>query len=149
MATLLEEIQARASADPAFAAMLASGDHAGCAAALSVGRTKLAPRRIKEPGVVSALGVEAGEDVLSALEAFADATASGPLAAKHKGIKRMIGWLKTPDGLDIGDPLAQQLLDALAATGVLAPASVSKIKSLAQAPAPVSASEISEAVRGE
>ena len=96
----------------------------------------------REPVVVD------GEAALSALEAFARAPASGPLAAQHAGIARMVGWLGGA-GIDIGDPLAQQLLDALAATGVLAPASVAKIKALAQAPAPVGASEISEAVRGE
>ena len=148
MPDLLAEIQARASADSAFAAMLAAGDHTGCAAALSVGRTRLRSVLLTERGAMATLGVVDGEAALSALEAFARAPASGPLAAQHAGIARMVGWLGGA-GIDIGDPLAQQLLDALAATGVLAPASVSKIKSLAQAPAPVSASEVSEAVRGE
>ena len=146
--TLLEEIQARAAADPAFAASLAAGDHTACAAALSVNRTRLRSVLLTERGVMAALGVVDGEAALSALEAFAAAPASGPLAAQHAGIARMVGWLRGA-GIDIGDPLAQQLLDILAAVGVLAPASVEKIKALAQTPAPVGASEISEALRGQ
>ena len=148
MSTLLEEIQARALADPIFAERLAAGDHTACAAALSVNRTRLRSVLLTERGVMAALGVVDGESALSALEAFAAAPASGPLAAQHAGIARMVGWLSGA-GIDIGDPLAQQLLDILAAVGVLAPASVAKIKALAQTPAPVSASEVSEALRGE
>lgn len=148
MSTLLAEIQTRAAADPAFAASLAAGDHTACAAALSAGRTRLRSTLLTERGVMAALGVVDGEAALSALEAFAAAPASGPLAAQHAGISRMVGWLRGA-GIDIGDPLAQQLLDILAAVGVLAPASVVKIKALAQTPAPVGASEISEALRGQ
>ena len=146
--TLLEEIQTRAAADPTFAAALAAGDHTACAAALSVNRTRLRSVLLTERGVMAALGVVDGEAALSALEAFAAAPASGPLAAQHAGIARMVSWLSGA-GIDIGDPLAQQLLDVLAAVGVLAAPSVAKIKALAQVPAPVSASEVSAALRGE
>lgn len=143
---LKAEIDAKAAADPAFAAMLAIRDDNGMADALSVGRTKLVETMLTERGVMAALGIVDGETTLAALEAFAASTPSDPqLAAVHPGIKRMLGWLKTT-GVDVGNTLTQSLLDLLATTGVLTASAVATLKALAVVSAPVSANEISEAI---
>lgn len=143
---LKAEIDAKAAIDPAFAAMLAIRDDNGMAAALSVGRTRLAETMLTERGVMAALGIVDGEATLAALEAFAASTPSDPqLAAVHPGIKRMLGWLKTT-GVDVGNALTQSLLDLLASNAVLAPTAATKLKGLAVVPAPVSAEQVSEAI---
>ena len=140
-------ITARAGTDPAFAQLVAVRNDTGIAEALSVGRTRLTTNVLTERGIVSALGPVAGAAFINALYAFAAAPASGPLAAEHPGIKIMVAWL-APAGLDVGDALTQQLLDALAATGVLASASVATIKQLAVLPDPISTNSVSEALNG-
>ena len=120
-ADLLALIDARAAADAEFAALVAARRDREIADALSTGRTRLQSRLITERGVISALGPVDGEELLAGLEAFAAATLppEHPLAAHHAGIKRVIGWLKPPaDGVDLGDPLTQQLLDTMVALGV-------------------------------
>ena len=111
---LLALIDARAAEDAEFAALVAARNDTAIAAALSVGRTRLQSRLITERGVISALGPIEGEALLQGLEGFAAAALppEHPLAAHHAGIKRVIGWLRPPsEGVDIGDPLTQQLLD--------------------------------------
>lgn len=61
----------------------------------------------------------------------------------------MIGWLKAPsEGLDIGDPLTQQLLDtmvALGVAGVTAPR-VAALRALATHPETISVNDVSAAL---
>lgn len=94
---------------------------------------------ITERGVMSVLPVPEGDAFLSALESFAAATlpVGHPLAAYHGTIRRGIGWLKTAEGLDVGDPLSRMLLDTLAQAGVVSAASVATIKALAEVEVPI------------
>ena len=119
-AELLALIEAREATDPSFAALVAERNDRAVAAALSAGRTRQRSRLITERGVISALGPVEGEALLAGLEAFAAAELppEHPLAAAHAGIARVIGWLKPPsEGVDIGDPLTEQLLGTLVALG--------------------------------
>jgi len=150
-ADLLALIDQRAASDPEFAALVAARNDTAVAAALSVGRTRLQSRLITERGVISALGPVDGEALLAGLEAFAASTLADehPLKAAHPGIKRVIGWLKAPsEGVDIGDPLTQQLLDtmvALGVAGVTAPR-VAALRALATQPETISVAEVSAAL---
>lgn len=145
-------IDKRAAGDAEFAALVdpQTFDAVAAAAALSVGRTRLASHLITERGVISALGPVAGEAALSGLESFAAATLPDghPLQAAHPGIKRVLSWLKPPsDGIDIGDPLTQSLLDTMVLIGVLTAPSAAVIKALAMRPDPVSADAVIAAMR--
>ena len=142
-------IDAKAQAEPEFAALRDVGDCTGMAAALSVGRTKVVSHMITERGVMAALGVVAGEAFIEGLEAFAAATLPGghPLEAAHPGIKRMIGWLKTDAGLDIGSTQAHALLDGLAAAGVLVSGDVATIKALSVQADVIGWYEVAEAMK--
>ena len=150
-ADLLALIDARAAEDAEFAALVAARNDTAVAAALSVGRTRLQSRLITERGVISALGPIEGESLLQGLEGFAAATLppEHPLAAHHAGIKRVIGWLRPPsEGVDIGDPLTQQLLGtmvALGVAGVTAPR-VAALLALAAQPDPISGDAVSDAL---
>jgi hypothetical protein len=145
-------IDANAAADQTFAALVAwdTFDANAAAAALSAGRTKIVSHMITERGVIAALGVVDGEAFLEGLEAFSAATLPDghPLKAAHPGIKRMLGWLKTDGGLDVGDIQAHTLLDTLAAVGVVQADDVASIKALTIKPDPVNAYEVVEAMRG-
>ena len=155
---LLALIDARAAEDAEFAALVSERKDSNIADALSTGRTKPQQRLITERGVISALGPVEGEALLQGLEAFAAATLppEHPLAAHHAGIKRVISWLKPPsEGVDIGDPLTQQLLVtmvALGVSGITAPR-VSALLALATISDPISVDTVSSALnardRGE
>jgi hypothetical protein len=140
------EIRTAITNDPAVLALMP--DTVAITAALSAGRTRLVERLITERRILSTLGVVAGASFLSALESFA-ATAlpnEHPLAPYHAGIARAVGWLKTDDGIDIGDPTSQAMLDALAAAGVVTEESAAIVKALARVPAPLSEIDVRRAV---
>ncbi len=141
-----DAIRAAIQADETAAALLP--DTAAVAAALSSGRTRLTERLISERRILSALGVIDGAAFLDALDAFAASTlAEGhPLAPYQSGIRRAVGWLKTPEGLDIGDPASQAMLTALAAAGVVTQASADTVMALARVPDPVSEFDVRRAV---
>lgn len=150
-ADLLALIDQRAAEDAEFAALVAARNDTAIAAALSTGRTRLVSRLITERGVISALGPVDGEALLAGLEAFAAAALppEHPLAVHHAGIKRVIGWLRPPsEGVDIGDPLTQQLLGtmvALGVAGVTAPR-VTALLALAATADPISVDAVSSAL---
>lgn len=112
---------------------------------LSAGRTRIETRMIGERGIVDALDVEDGEACVAALESFAANAPPGnhPLATKHAGIKRMVAWLKTDAGLDIGNAKAHLLLNALAQVGVLQQAWVNVLIALTLKPDPFPMAEVS------
>ncbi|MCO4101732.1 MAG: hypothetical protein HEQ38_20535 [Gemmatimonas sp.] len=141
-----DEIRAAITSDPAILALMP--DTVAIAAALSAGRTRLVERLITERRILSTLGVVDGAAFLSALEAFAAATLpeQHPLALYHAGIARAVGWLKTDDGIDIGDATSQAMLDALAAAGVVTVESAAIVKALARVPAPLSELDVRRAV---
>lgn len=131
------------------AELLATRDTAQIAAALPP-VVSLRAHLITERGVMSALPVPDGDAFLSALEAFAAATlpAGHPLSAYHGTIKRGIGWLKTAEGLDVGDPLSRILLDILVQAGVVTAESVATIKALAEVVTPINESDVIRACYG-
>ena len=148
---LLDMIDTRAAADAEFAALAQARNDLAVAAALSAGRTKPRARLITERGVISALGPIEGEGLLAGLEAFATATLppEHPLYAHHAGMKRVLSWLKPPaDGVDIGDPLTQQLLQTLVALGVsgITAPRVAALLALASVPDPISVDAVSAAL---
>lgn len=148
---ILTAIDARAALDPEFAALVQARNDLAVAAALSAGRTKPRERLITERGVISALGPIEGEGLLAGLEAFAAATLppEHPLYAHHAGMKRVLSWLKPPaDGVDIGDPLTQQLLQTLVALGVsgITAPRVAALLALATEPDPISVDAVSAAL---
>lgn len=140
------EIRAAIAAAPPLRALLP--DTEAVAAALSAGRTRLVERMITERRILSALGVIAGAAFLDALDAFAAASlpSEHPLAAYHSGIRRAIGWLKTDDGLDIGDAASQAMLTVLAQAGVVDATSAATVQALARVPDPVSEFDVRRAV---
>jgi hypothetical protein len=141
-------ITARIAADPAAQAALDDGRPGDLAAMLSEGRKRLVSTHITERGVIAELGVVDGEAFLSGLEAFSAMTlADGhPFKAAHPGIKRMLGWLKNADGLDIGTAAAQQMLAGLGAGGVVNAGHAVRIASLALRPDPINASDVADAI---
>jgi hypothetical protein len=130
------EIRAAIAADPAMQALVP--DTVALAAALSVGRVRRRMYPATERTVVSTLGLIAGEEFLSALEAIAVAPLASdhPLLPYQPGIARQLGWLKR-DGLDVGDPQTLSMLDTLSALGLLDAGSVTAIKALGVDPDPV------------
>jgi hypothetical protein len=140
------EIRAEIVADPAIAALVP--DTVAIAAALSANRTKLAPRNITERRIIAALGLVDGDAFLSALEAFTTATLdpAHPLKPYQPGLKRVLSWLRTDEGLDVGDPLAQQMLASLAAVGVVDSAASVTVRALALVPDPVPELEVRRAI---
>jgi hypothetical protein len=140
------EIRTAITNDPAVLALMP--DTVAITAALSAGRTTLTLTMITERRILSALGVVAGAVFLDALDAFAAATLppEHPLAAYHSGIRRAVGWLKTDDGIDIGDPTSQAMLDALAAAGVVTAESAAIVKGIARVPDPLSELDVRRAV---
>lgn len=140
------EIRAAISAAPAIAALLP--DTAAVAAALSVGRTRLVERNITERRIIAELGPVDGDAFLTALESFVAATLppQHPLAAYQGGIRRAVTWLKSPVGLDVGNAHSQQMLDAMAAAGIVTAASAATVKALGREPAPVSEFDVRRAV---
>lgn len=132
------------------AEVLATRDTAQIAAALGP-VLHVRSHMITERGVLSVLPVPDGDAFLSALESFAATTlpVGHPLAAYHGTIRRGIGWLKTSEGLDVGDPLSRLLLDTLAMAGVVDAGSVAAIKALAEVTERVSEADVIRACYGD
>lgn len=132
------------------AEVLATRDTAQIAAALGP-VLHVRSHMITERGVMSVLPVPDGDAFLSALESFAATTlpVGHPLAAYHGTIRRGIGWLKTSEGLDVGDPLSRLLLDTLAQAGVVSAASVARIKALAEIQERVTEADVIRACYGD
>ena len=130
--------------------VLATRDTAQIAAALGP-VLHVRSHMITERGVLSVLPVPDGDAFLSALESFAAATlpVGHPLAAYHGTIRRGIGWLKTSEGLDVGDPLSRLMLDTLAMAGVVDAGSVAAIKALAEVTERVSEADVIRACYGD
>lgn len=125
-----DEIRAAFAANPALVQMIP--DWQGIADALPPDVT-LRETWVTERGIVNALGIEAGEAFLQALEGFAVATlpAEHPLKSYHPGIARQIAWLKR-DGLDAGSAIVRSLLDTMVAVGLIAAESAQAVKALAE-----------------
>lgn len=149
----LEGVAGRVLTAPEIAAIdpLLTADNrkdVAIASILSTGRTRLISRMIGERGIMAALGTIEGEACLQAFETFAATplVALHPLAPHHGGIKRMLGWLKTDAGLDIGTPQAAILLGFMVAVGALQQSWVTAILALAQTPNPIQVNSVSDAL---
>lgn len=115
---------------------------------ISVGRMRIVSHMVTERGVLESLGPADGDAFLTALEAI-QAPADLPIDLRGYigAIRRGVAWLKS-DGLDVGAGTTRALLDALAMFDVVAPAAVARLKALATQPDPVTAADVSRAVRG-
>lgn len=144
----IEDIRAAIQASPEVLAMTQAEvpDEAAIAAALPPAIT-LREEYITERGVVAALGVLDGEVFLVALETFVASALppEHPLKAYQPGIARQVAWLKT-GGIDVGSAPARDLLDALAAIGVIDAAHAAAIKALAEVRTAVSAMDVRRAI---
>ncbi|RMH12115.1 MAG: hypothetical protein D6698_15585 [Gammaproteobacteria bacterium] len=73
--------------------------------------------------VLATLGANAGATFLDALEAA---------SASNSAVKWALMFIKSVDGIDVGNTETRNMLDQLAAANVLDPASVATIKALAE-----------------
>lgn len=139
-----QQIRDAIEADPALQALAAAGNSQGIADALSVGRTKVVSHFASERGVLERfpLGPIAGDALLTKLDAFA-ATAH-PMASI---VKRAMKFLGQPEGLDLGSPATQGLLDQLALGGVMTAEERAGLKTMATAPDPVPHEAVTAAIR--
>ena len=144
--TLFEEIQ---SVHPTT---LESGDYQLIADEVNAARQPtLSFYTIGERGIIGALGTIEGEACLQAFESFSATPLDHghPLQPHYAGIKRLLGWLKTPEGLDIGNVQAATLLGAMAQSGILQQAWVDGLLALATKPAErVSAARVAAVMTG-
>ncbi len=135
------------------------------AASLSAGRTELIETRVNEVGVNAILGLIEGENVLASFDAFQTGSlpAAHPLKRAEAGAKRMLGYLKKAQGLDLGNMQTQQMLacfsnpalfalppaateenpNPVGAPGWISPANAAKLKAAAQVPAPIAVDAVS------
>lgn len=141
-----DEIRAAITSDPAILALMP--DTAAVASALSVGRTTLVEKLITERRIIGTLGLVDGHAFLSGLEQFGDALLPDdhPLKAHQPGLGRVLEWLKSDGGLDVGSPLAQQMLTVLAQLGVVSADSAAIVKALARVPDPLPEIDVRRAV---
>lgn len=129
--TLLDEIKAKCSAE-----LLASQDADAIAAAVNVGRTRIVPRLGGIGAVMETLGAVDGPLVLDALDSL-----KGTVPAVKWG------WVLLERGeLDFGSTVTRQLIDSLAAGGVMTAEQADKLKALAVVPAPVGVQEVVSAM---
>ena len=127
---ILAWIDAHAS-DPAISSMLAEGRDADLAAAMSVGRTKVATRLGGVGLVIETLGPTNGAALLDQLDA---------LRSTNSAVKW--GWFLLQDGtLDFGSPVTRVLLDELCPAPVAA-----ALKATAEVPDPVDTFAVSAAL---
>ena len=120
------------------------------AAMLSAGRTKLTPRVVSARGLAALMpgGPLAAEAALLKLEGARDAM----LASADRGQRLMGSLLRRQlsflggEGLDFGSPALQAMLDQFAGLGILTSAEASALKAIGWSPAPVTVSQVSDAL---
>lgn len=120
------------------------------AALLSAGRTKLAPRMVSARGLAALMpgGPLAAEAVLLKLEGARDAmlaSADGDRRLMGSLLRRQLAFLGG-EGLDFGSPALQGMLDQFAGLGILTSAEVAALKAIGWSPAPVTVSQVSDAL---
>ncbi len=125
--TLLEEIQAKCSP-----ALIASKEHGAIAAVVSAGRTRPSTKEVGNGTILEVLGLTAGNAMLDAINTIPDFRHVKPLVEQGR--------------LTIGTPLVAQSLGAFVAGGVITQADADKLLAIAVEPAPVSVSEVIQAM---
>lgn len=129
--TLLDEIKAKCPPD-----LLASQDADAIAAAVNVGRTRVAPRLGGIGAVMETLGAVDGPLVLDALDS---------LKATLPAVRW--GWVLLERGeLDFGSTVTRQMIDGLVMGGVMTEAQGLAIKALAEQPDPVTEFDVRRAI---
>ena len=129
--TLLDEIKAKCPPE-----LLASQDADAIAAAVNVGRTRIAPRLGGIGAVMETLGAVDGPLVLDALES---------LKATLPAVRW--GWVLLERGeLDFGSTVTRQMIDGLVMGGVMTEAQGLAIKALAEQPDPVTEFDVRRAI---
>lgn len=163
----LEALAGRALEPGALATLdplVAARNDVAIAAALSVGRVSVGERRVSELGVRKLLGVVPASRLLSLLRASAAAADAGTIepwlatvlsgmgvaAEDHDAYQETIGsawrWLTQPEGLDIGDAAARDMLDLVAAGNAALAASCVTLKAAAEQPDPIHFNRVSYAL---
>lgn len=140
-----QEIRDAIAASTELQAFAAEGNVQAIADALSTGRTKVASHFASERGILERypLGPIAADELLAALEAFA--ATQHPMA---RIVGRALKFLAQPEGLDIGSPATQGLLDQLAAGGVITTAQRDGLRQMATVPDPIVREQVTEAIYG-
>jgi hypothetical protein len=137
---------------PKITAAEARAKDGAIAAILSESRKRLRSRLITERGIIGLLGPgdDEGEGFIQKLEAFGatNLPAEHPLKTKQAGIRRILSWLKSDDGVELGEAGTQTLLLALGQTGVVPMAQAQAIAELGLEDDPVTIEQVSRAVRG-
>lgn len=113
------------------------------AALLSIGRTRVVSHFASERGILERYpgGPVQADALLAALEAFAATT--HPMA---RIVSRALKFLAQPEGLDIGSPATQALLDQLQAGNVLTLEQRNGLRAMATQPDPITLAAVSAAL---
>ena len=156
--TLLEEIQAKCTAE-----QIAEGNFHAIASIVSTGRTTTSTRMISERGVRSALGAVGGSKFLRLLKTLSEATEAPAWlttvltgmnvpADQHEFYLETLAcaydWVRSADGLDVGDATTRQFLDLIAAGNPDLAADCAKLKALAEHANPVDWAQCQAAILG-
>jgi hypothetical protein len=135
---------------------------AAVAQIISGKRTRLVSKTVTERGVRAAMSIMDGSLFIKTLRELSEATTApawlttvltamgvpGPAQwAYFETLQCGYPWLRA-DGLDVGEPTVRQLLDLLAAGVPSLGAATVQLKSLGVVPDPVTADQVSRAVRG-
>ncbi len=135
--------------DPARKHTARSDDEA-IAEILSEGRTMVVEKLISDSDVAVALGIPAGPMFLYRLESLAT-TPPPAEAAEQQIVAHAVArqaWRSLEKGVfNIGAPSVRSAIDSFVGT-ILTAEEATAVKAMAEVPAPVSASEVSNAMRG-
>lgn len=140
-----QQIRDAIAASPSLTALAAQGATQAIADALSAGRTKVVSHFASERGILERYpnGPIAADALLASLEAFA--STAHPMA---RIIGRALKFLAQPEGLDIGSPATQALLDQLQMGGVLTLEQRNGLRAMATVPDPITHTQVGYALAG-
>jgi hypothetical protein len=125
-------------------------DDVAIAAILSEGRTKVVPKLIGDSDVAVALGIPAGPLFLYRLESLATTPPSSEATEQQvvaHAVARQAWRSLEKDIFNIGDSSVRAAIDAFVGTLLTADEALT-VKAIAELPAPVTAAEVSNAMRG-
>lgn len=128
----------------------APSDDATIAAILSAGRVTIAQRQINDGDAAIALGVPGGPLFLYQLELAATSDLAQGATAQQVALYAVArqAWRSLTRGtFDIGNSVVRQAIDAMVDT-LLTAEQATTLKALAEVPAPITAAEVSRALRG-
>ena len=147
---------------PRIASAEAFAKDAAIAEILSVGRTRLAPFMISERGVRANLPIKDGALFIKTLRDLSEASdvpawlsaALGQIGVAEEDkwayfdtLQCGYTWLRA-DGLDVGEATVRQLLDLLGLGVPPLAGAIAHLKSLGMEPDPITAADVSLALRG-